>query len=340
MAAEWDALPPEIRAMILEMVSQPHRDRSIYAAVSREWQTFFEKRNFHRLILHQSCITSFDRIVRCHRRRLVKHIWLRVVLRQYDCRACQSFESDSDATNNNRIFTNAIWQVLKVLSSWKKKGQFGLANEGPVLELSTHSPSDSEHYFRDYRLDRDIYPRPHDENCTYEEYDAHMACIWQQHQFCDDLHGWADGARVFNPRVTAKLRVFGRALNLDFSTLGVKKTAELPSVHVVKGLLVRRQHFRGFRPSALYEILRSLAGFESVTLEPWRPIHYSLSCSRSHAIAVLICRLSIISQVTSADSTNTYKGQNSSKAFPSLRTITYSSTVKAGENCSLLWARH
>ena len=121
---------------------------------------------------------------------------------------------------------------------------------------------------------------------------------------------------MFNPRVTAKLRVFGRALSLDFSNLGVKKTAELPSAHVVKGLLVRRQHFRGFHLNALYEIHSSLAGLESVSLEPWRPIYYSLGCSMSHAIAVLICRLSscvrmlIISQVTSAASTNAYKRQN------------------------------
>lgn len=166
MMAKWHDLPPEIRVMVLEMVSLPgnnHGDRSAYAAVSREWQTFFEKENFQRLVLHQSCLPDFDRIVRRHRRRILRYVWLRVTLPQYDCRSCQLYESKSEATNNNQIFTNAIWELLKVLGSWKKKGPFGLADGGPVLELSAHSPSDSEHYFRDYRLDKDIYPHQHDE---------------------------------------------------------------------------------------------------------------------------------------------------------------------------------
>ncbi|OIW31151.1 hypothetical protein CONLIGDRAFT_631053, partial [Coniochaeta ligniaria NRRL 30616] len=46
----WKVLPLELRRMILEKVGG-HKSFALYAAVSHEWQLFFEEITFHRLVL-------------------------------------------------------------------------------------------------------------------------------------------------------------------------------------------------------------------------------------------------------------------------------------------------
>lgn len=113
---QWERLPSIIQQAVLEELVQDYDRhssedrcrRASYAAVSLQWQKFFEKLNFNKLILHDSALKGFGEIVQ---RRIstaksgkkrwqkhktatgtsmprIRHIWLCVELLPYDCRRC------------------------------------------------------------------------------------------------------------------------------------------------------------------------------------------------------------------------------------------------------------
>ncbi|UKZ73250.1 hypothetical protein TrVFT333_000892 [Trichoderma virens FT-333] len=209
--------------------------------------SYFETFSFRRLILGQSCIQEFSRIVRQHRRGMVKHVWLRVELARYLCPACEWPEKPLEIIENNQIFTAALYQLFDVLSSWKKSGQHGVSNGGLVLELSAYSPSDSEHHFR-YPLGKDDYPHKYDENSIVDDTFSHMPYLGKTRGACC---------------------LFGSLIKLDYRRLDIPKAnRRLPGVSVVKGLLHRRRYPRSFHPDTLRKIFESLHGLENMMLEP------------------------------------------------------------------------
>lgn len=76
--------------------SRPH-PRTDHAAVCRKWRFFFQLTNFGQLILTRACLKDLDTMVRPGKRRLVKHVWLRVELPLYRCRLCPSAETSLQA---------------------------------------------------------------------------------------------------------------------------------------------------------------------------------------------------------------------------------------------------
>lgn len=87
-------LPLELRQAILEYITagaaaadgdKTHAHAS-YATVCQEWQAFFERDHFKRLVLSPLCIRDLDKRVQPGRRSLVKHIWLRIELPEHICR--------------------------------------------------------------------------------------------------------------------------------------------------------------------------------------------------------------------------------------------------------------
>lgn len=115
---DWGRLPSLVQEAVLKELAhdynrhslQDRRRRASYAAVSLQWQEFFEKLNFDKLVLSQPALEDFRKIV--HRRspiiqslkRLrtrtnaspplsrmprIRHIWLRVELLPYDCKRCK-----------------------------------------------------------------------------------------------------------------------------------------------------------------------------------------------------------------------------------------------------------
>lgn len=118
----WDSLPLIIRDLIWEELTDKHdcdspedrKNRAACAAVSSEWQQFFEGRSFGRLVLHPSALGAFEKIIKRRQRShpadrvkpkrtqkktageappptasrmpRIKHIWLRIELLPYDCR--------------------------------------------------------------------------------------------------------------------------------------------------------------------------------------------------------------------------------------------------------------
>lgn len=127
LAAEptsWVSLPIELRHMILSLVSLPARversDRdgsprtARYAAVSREWQLFFEARTFRRLVLGTDPVDAFRAIVERDSTRLgyIRKLWLRVQLPRYDCRDCDAAEDEATRTR----YVRAILPIMFVVS--------------------------------------------------------------------------------------------------------------------------------------------------------------------------------------------------------------------------------
>ncbi|KAJ4864291.1 hypothetical protein T069G_00821 [Trichoderma breve] len=270
--ATWYSLPIEIQTMILKLL-QSHSDSSTtssYAAVSKEWQLYFERFNFRRLILHQSCVPEFGRVVRRHRRGMVKHVWLRVELAPYVCPACEWPERPFEILDNNQTFTAAIYRLLEVFSTWKKNGQYGVSSGGLVLELSAYSPSDSEHFFK-YPLGKDDYPHKYDETCIVD--DSVKAGpsdnLPEDHTSQNNTSHRTFGTPYI--RVTpGTCRLFGSLLKLDYGKLDIPKAnRRLPGVSVVKALLHRRRYPRSFHPDTLLNIFKSLHGLENIVLEPW-----------------------------------------------------------------------
>lgn len=124
---QWERLPLIVQEAVLEELAEDYnrhsledrRSRAAYASVSLQWQEFFEKLNFNKLILRHSALNGFRKIVkrRSHicksgnagRRRQrpvavtspslsrmprIQHIWLCIELLPYDCGRCKLPEAE------------------------------------------------------------------------------------------------------------------------------------------------------------------------------------------------------------------------------------------------------
>ena len=112
---------------------------SIYAPVSKAWQTSIEHHTFSRLHLTPARISEFERIVQGSRQKYVRHIDLDVELDPYDEAACRRHESDEDQERNNQVFTQTFQNLFKALNSWPE-GQ--VEDLGITLSVKVYSPTD------------------------------------------------------------------------------------------------------------------------------------------------------------------------------------------------------
>jgi hypothetical protein len=236
----WTALPLEIRLLIFDAITQQkHPGWASSAAVCKEWQFSIERENFGQLHLDVPCLDDFERIT-IQRQHLVHSISLDIELPCYTCRCCQSYESETWKNRNSSIISKGIWKLFSVLSGWTLVKQKGLA-----LELSAHSPSDSDHWFK---------------HCRFSSGPVGDA---EDDRLLNDLkHGWRNAQQETQPPRMAVLRLF-TAINLRFP-------AELPQVDVVTRLAIRRQLRRRFQPIDLQLVLGKLGHLEHMVYNPWR----------------------------------------------------------------------
>ncbi|KAM4054386.1 hypothetical protein HRG_014879 [Hirsutella rhossiliensis] len=114
----------------------------ILQEVSRELQTIIERHNFARIRLTPSRLADFGSTV--HRNRaLVGYIWLCLELQEYDCTECAPQDPAVWGVSNkdNILITTAFQDLFSALSTWEPNGDL-------LLDVSVHSPSDSEHWFK------------------------------------------------------------------------------------------------------------------------------------------------------------------------------------------------
>jgi hypothetical protein len=85
------------------------------------------------------------------RRKIVKYIWLRIELQEYECPDCQSPETDLETKINLDIITTTLTNAFRTLSIWNSVQDLTL-----TLDITVHSPSDSQHDFNDLHFGSDL----------------------------------------------------------------------------------------------------------------------------------------------------------------------------------------
>lgn len=246
--------PDEHLAQRLRTTGSTRGEQSQYAAVNREWQAYFEAQNFNRLILGHSDVCQFDAFVskKPHRSGLVRWIWLRVELPVYGCDRCSEPESKGERTANQNRFTLAILNMLEALSELDTDSHPGI-----TLELSVHSPSDSEHYCQELKNTLNDTAWHVSKKEAYEEPPD------------DPAHGWVSGRR--RPLGwRANLRVFGEpnGLGVDMESTHLSPSKTLPKARVVTELVIRLQFLRHFSVRrALVPIIQCLPRMRTFNYE-------------------------------------------------------------------------
>ncbi|XXH03470.1 hypothetical protein Hte_009875 [Hypoxylon texense] len=239
--AKWRNLPMETKTMILQSVGKS----AIYASVCREWQAILEPKHFERILLSQGRLSDFARIVQGPRRKLVRHIWLRVQLPTCGCPECAEWESRRECKENNKIFLHTLSDLLATLGQWEKPQ--GLDGKGLTLELCRYSPKDA---VKEIDFAHDPYSESPQELRT-------LAGTEQGNLF----HGWQGGARVMGSPFINK-----QAGSPPTSDSRISLMAG-PMVHVVTTLLIRRQYYRDIHPFLVYIMIRRLPKLENIIYE-------------------------------------------------------------------------
>ncbi|RFU75819.1 hypothetical protein TARUN_6420 [Trichoderma arundinaceum] len=230
-----------------------------FATVSREWQTIIERHNFSRIKLTPSRLVDFGSVI--HRNRaLVRYIWLCLELEEYDCTECAPEDPNMLGFSNtdNTMITTAFQHLFSTLSQWEPNGNL-------LLDISIHSTSDSEHWFK-YLTFRPDIPSGEVSQGRYAE--QSMLIKVDDHQ-----HGWIAGRRDAAPSEDAIWKVFDEIIREG--PFGSEEDEadwwrQLPLVPAVTGVLLRQQNRRRWNPAALARMLTRLPSLKELHYEPWR----------------------------------------------------------------------
>jgi hypothetical protein len=162
------------------------------------------------------------------------------------------------------ILSEALYDLFTALSSWDFIGRRGI-----TLELSIHSSSDPEHFFRNRTIQAVKWTG---DECLEDE-DESRAFLARRPVKWDERHCWKDGRQVIpagpdNPDRKAfedsKQKLLGRPLQIIMIT-----ARALRRVHVISAFVIRRQYHRHLAPEALGHILMALPALRSVQYEVW-----------------------------------------------------------------------
>ena len=241
----WQGLPLEIKFLVFENLV-PSRDKAgffptrgshlaAYSVVCREFQAFFEKIIYDRLVVNQNDIPRYAKLT-AHHASLVRHLWLRTETPRYDCSECRSRCGPKILIENGGVLGRALVALFEALRRFEEveAGQASGANgRNLTLEISSHSPSDSEHQFKDISFDG------------------------------IDVAGeeGLNGRRTSPATLTTLRRLFGGYLGI---------LSPLPHVYSVKHLLLRRQTRYGLNGSTMQCMFEALPSLQTVRHEPWR----------------------------------------------------------------------
>ncbi|ERT03207.1 hypothetical protein HMPREF1624_01513 [Sporothrix schenckii ATCC 58251] len=286
----WERFPPELRLLLLKHIAGPDPDPhqgprhcseaeaarrgraagaklhtyawAPCAAVSREWQAFFERRTFASLALFNDDVEPFCAAVRRRPDRLayVGRLRLTIDLPGYTCEECGTDENAATLKRNNMAFTGVLWRLLRGLAAWTGPVS---QERGLRLELGVRSISDGQHMWQEYRI---LHPY-------------------------GTIRCGQDYRRYF--RETRHLRKhYADGVEADAINTGTKESKEdkgrkrcsnrhlrywmrhgPPAAPIVQTLVVGRRFFRAMHPNTLHHLLHaSFPGVQQVHLEPWRPL--------------------------------------------------------------------
>ncbi|KAH7410464.1 hypothetical protein DE146DRAFT_645017 [Phaeosphaeria sp. MPI-PUGE-AT-0046c] len=258
-AFPWLSLPADIRLLMLDDISgQKHRGWAQCAAVCKEWQAILEPRNFSQLALRPSCLDDLETLV-IRQRPLVQHICLNIDLPRYGCRAC--IRSDISSSQRSTIFRRAVLRLFSILSTWQPTGRL-------TLELNASSPSDSQHWFKNY-----CFGPGHEDTRDWTQQEK--AIRWH-----DPKHGWVDGQQVKAPDPSTIMRLF--------SPLCLNVPQNIPIVHAVTSFCIHRQLRHELFPEVLKALLDKLPRLESIVYELWRARRHHRQIASAYELAFLV----------------------------------------------------
>jgi len=263
----WQRFPAEIRIVILQVLLQTEGSSASFATVSREWQAIIEQHNFSRIKLTLgSRLADFGSMT--HRNRaLVRYIWFCVELKAYDCSKCDP-PSQSDDTwgisyEDNILVMNGLESLFSVLSTWGPRPCGGVLQ----LDISVHSPSDSEHWYKYLTFEPDLSS----EEC---------AAPWREQQSMlvrpeldDQKHGWRAGRQVSLPSRMALETMFEEIMDLgpfENEAQEMEWWGQRPLVPAVTSVLLRQQTRRRWKPHALARLFPRFPKLQEIHYEPWR----------------------------------------------------------------------
>jgi hypothetical protein len=233
----WASLAAELRGMILEALV--HEGNVAHCAtVCREWQAALEKHNFHSLNLKVQDIPAFKTLGK-RKLGLVRYVWYSIELQEYDCTACDLYETEATRETNQTLVKDGLRKILYTLSGCPSSGDL-------TLDISVHSPSDSQHQFKYIRFEPANRPASH-------SVPVPTSCH-------DSVHT----STVSLPSITAIERIFPDIeLEHEFWT-------SIPRIPCVTHLLLRRQTRRRWEPITLGQLLVCFPNLQELYFEPWR----------------------------------------------------------------------
>ncbi|KAK3293732.1 uncharacterized protein B0H64DRAFT_419396 [Chaetomium fimeti] len=220
----WASLPAEILMILEEVSRQKDVGWASLASVCKEWQFVIARENFRQLKLRPSCLMAFERLI-VLQRQLIRYIHLEIELPRYSCRQCTTSPSMRSMDQESLSISHGIWSLLRILGTWELANN-GLAN-GVTLELSAYSPSDTEHWFKNYHFTPDADGNNGD-NCKPD----------------DPVHGWINGQQVVSPPATAIPRLFSM-VHLGFQR-DIPQVVLPPSVERLPNTLKKVSVFEDF----------------------------------------------------------------------------------------------
>ncbi len=120
-----------------------------------------------------------------------------------------------------------------------------------MLDISVHSPGDSQHNLKYLQFESDAGQPRNDVQ------------VWGQPSRLDFRHGWVAGRQLIPPSDKSISRLFQDVeLTGDF-------WINLPKVTVVTGLLLRCQRRRRWEPTTLESLLVCLPSQQNLHYGPW-----------------------------------------------------------------------
>ncbi|KAK7916960.1 hypothetical protein PG985_010568 [Apiospora marii] len=165
-----DRLPPELKIPIMQQVSEesPPGMRGVWAAVSRDWQALIEPTSFTSTEPNVSCTGKENphsgSAILCplHRLHCDSTMLNTTTNNSYDP---ENPETETERRQNNEAFSDAMAELLGLLSTWNGVATSGCRNRPIELKLSAASVTDKG------RLDgRPDLPLPHSEEWKAERY--------------------------------------------------------------------------------------------------------------------------------------------------------------------------
>ncbi|TAQ90020.1 hypothetical protein B7494_g1644 [Chlorociboria aeruginascens] len=137
-----------------------------------------------------------------------------------------------------------------------------------ILELNASSPSDSEHWFKNY-----CFGPGHEDPGDWSQQEK--AIKWH-----DPKHGWVNGQQVKAPDAPTILRLF--------SPLCFTPPKNLLEVYAVTGFVIRRQFRHELFPQVLKALWEKLPRLESIAYELWHVRRYPCQTACTYESASLV----------------------------------------------------